>query len=287
MSPHGSNGPGCGGTATTACADIAPALAAASPPRNRGAVVHVAAGMYGAASCGCVAWFSVVIAGDGSGNTTVLCELTQQLLTANGSVLLTGLSVYNGLAYYNEGGGGGAVAVSWPQPCSDADGCCAEFTDCTFVGNLAFAVRPDAQYYANDDALHGEFMEAVGGGAISVVALPAATFAARVSVHRCVFHKNNVTFDVSAGATQVGGGGAVFVDLVGAGMYSVEVQGCTFVENWSGQTGGAALLHIQSEALLLSEPRVTISDCYAVNNTAGSAWTLRRIVCAWLCAVLL
>jgi hypothetical protein len=211
VGPSGTDSPGCGTSLSSPCATLTHALALYCTPGGPPLTLRVAAGSYGAPSCGAHAPCPLSIVGDGSGNTTVDCGGADRMLTSTSSLAVAQLSIGSGLVTYalnvtSDGSvvaGGGAIAVVLTSP--DGDARTVSLTNVVLYNNTVSAA-------ADGDGTGSVFM---GGGAVLVYAA-SANATVDVVVAACTLYDNGVSFrmgDVRT-ALPVGGGVAVLLGVV-------------------------------------------------------------------------
>ena len=130
---NGTDRSGCGSLASP-CRTLRYAvndIGGSVQPANAPFTVSVSAGTYGPSSCGALALRGLSVCGTGSANTLIDCNSTAPLLIANGSLVLSGLTVVRGRVDGVDALG--VVAVDW------VDGNTATEPFKLFADDLVFA----------------------------------------------------------------------------------------------------------------------------------------------------
>ena len=277
--PGGTNGPDCGSTTTTACGTVAYAIvtvaAAVSPPS---ATVHVmvAAGAFGADSCGAVSSRPLSIEGAGAGDTVVDCEWRGRLVATTADVSVTGVTVLRGLATTTAAAdgsagdiGGGAIAVLLTD-----DGGAG-------VGSVALVdveVRDGIVWLPSGSAIGPR-----GGGAVAVAVACASVCAVNVTVRGCTFHNNTVGCrDAACTVVGVSGGGAVLVAVNGTAVSgAVGVHDVIADGNSAGDAPCRVVLLCWHVRVSLVQSR-GVPCCCVVLSCACTPHAVTQRECRWL-----
>jgi hypothetical protein len=243
-------------------------------PLDAFVTITMAAGVYGAASCGAMATRPLAVNGAGSNVTVIDCKGTSRALYATASIAMTALCVRGGRVAVpsapslgNMGFlGGGGVAVVWDI---SLDGATAVLIDVSFVNNTLF------------DFESGQGGLDTGGGGLYIAG---GGIGVTVLLEGCSFEYNSVVWSEYSASASIGGGGAYLgwlgweITNVSSYVVNVTVLDCSFVGNTVTRLQG-----LTSEAGKCSRYQVPFA-CFASSYVNGKPTQVflqqvPRIVC--------
>ena len=170
VAPHGNDSGVCSENMPCATLVRATVLASVGIPETAGAVIRMAAGRYGASSCGALlSRAHVVVMGSGATNTTIDCAYTARALFTTFSVTIMDLTFENGVS--DDEFGGGALAVVFASRL-------VELKPTVTLRNVYFLGNNNAA-----TAL---------GGAVSIMTFIGSTVGLSISILGCYFEGNGV-----------------------------------------------------------------------------------------------